>query len=288
MARRKRKSQAGGEPPKPTTTAGPLRTGLGPLLTAAAASRDKPAPKAPDPPAPNRSIPPTQPAPGPEPLVPVTVPPAPKVPQAPGKASPEQASRPRSATELRWLNDAYEGATPLGHTRQGRTAERSRPPTPTGTEPRSGVGERAQSGESAEDAQVRARLGALVGEGARFAVDQREDGWVQARQQGVGRAVLRNLGGPGFHPEATLDLHGQTRSQVASVVTRFVREQHQRGCRYLLLIHGKGLHSEGGQGVLGDAVFEALTNGGGAPLVHAMRTPHASHGGRGALAVVLR
>ena len=75
---------------------------------------------------------------------------------------------------------------------------------------------------------------------------------------------------------------------MARAVSEFVRKQQRKGTRYLLLITGKGQHSEGGVGVLRDAAVEALTHGGAAPSVLAFSSAHAAHGGTGALAILLQ
>jgi DNA-nicking Smr family endonuclease len=56
----------------------------------------------------------------------------------------------------------------------------------------------------------------------------------------------------------------------------------------LLVIVGKGLHSEDGYGVLARAAVAALTQGVAAPLVLAVSSAHPKHGGSGALAVILK
>lgn len=202
----------------------------------------------------------------------------PKSPPAQAAAKPEgEPERPLDARDMRLLNDAYDGATPLGQTaRKSFKRAARRAPTPPLAPPKS---------ESSDD-QVRKRLGALVGGGVRFTVV--DDGVSsEALREGVSRRELRRLRSPNFRAEATLDLHGELRAAVELKVNRFVREHQRRGCRYLLVIHGKGLHSENGEGVLGEAVLAALTGGGAAPLVRAATHAHEQLGGRGATAVAL-
>jgi DNA-nicking Smr family endonuclease len=67
-----------------------------------------------------------------------------------------------------------------------------------------------------------------------------------------------------------------------------VRRQHRLGRRYVLIITGKGQHSDGGVGVLGEALAETLAGGGAAPFVLAFASAHAQHGGRGAVAVMFK
>jgi DNA-nicking Smr family endonuclease len=67
-----------------------------------------------------------------------------------------------------------------------------------------------------------------------------------------------------------------------------VRKAHRRGLDVLCIVHGKGQHSEGGKGVLRDAVLSALTETGAAPLVLAFVTAPDVLGGSGALLVELK
>ena len=59
------------------------------------------------------------------------------------------------------------------------------------------------------------------------------------------------------------------------------------GISRLLIVHGKGLHSAGGIGVLALAVVDSLTEGRAAALVRALMTAPQRLGGSGALAVQL-
>lgn len=136
------------------------------------------------------------------------------------------------------------------------------------------------------DAAARARLDALVAGGVRFEVE-REDGWVEGLRAGVSRRVLRELRRSGIEPEAVIDLHGLAAEQAGREVGRFIRDSHRRGQRLLLVVHGKGTHSEGGVGVLIDRAVQALTEGAAAPLVDAFVTAPARLGGTGALLVQL-
>jgi DNA-nicking Smr family endonuclease len=136
------------------------------------------------------------------------------------------------------------------------------------------------------ETEARARLDALVGKSARIIVE-RQDEYVTGRRDNIAKPTLRRLAGSTVRPEATLDLHGERATDVPTLVNKFVRMQHKRGLRVLLIIHGKGNHSDGGLAVLGDKVATALSEGGAAPLVAAFSTAHSDHGGTGALVVEL-
>lgn len=140
--------------------------------------------------------------------------------------------------------------------------------------------------DSGAEARARARLDALVAGGVQFHVD-RDEGWVEGERKGAPREALRGLRRRGVVPEAQLDLHGLVAEEAERKLARFIRERHRRGVRRLLVVHGKGHHSEGGAGVLGDRVVRVLTEGRAAPLVDAFITAPARLGGGGALLVQL-
>lgn len=136
------------------------------------------------------------------------------------------------------------------------------------------------------DRDARARLAALVAGGLRFEI-RREDDWIAGLREDAPRGTLEALSGARVMPEARLDLHGKRAADVDQVVTRFVREKHRAGLRRLLVVHGKGLHSDAGGPVLGEQVVESLTRGGAASLVVAFVTATDALGGSGAVVVEL-
>ncbi|MEY4583040.1 MAG: hypothetical protein RL701_7743 [Pseudomonadota bacterium] len=179
-----------------------------------------------------------------------------------------------SATELRLLNDAYSGALPLDRKPTRHVVQQRVPQS------------RVSEVDRAEEQAARKRLAALVSGGVHFKI-KREDEFVVAYRSEASRKLVDKLGGQGFVAEATLDLHGARTAQLDEQVATFVRSHHRRGARHLLVIVGKGLHSNDGVSVLLPAVIEALTQGLCAPLVRGFATAHQRHGGSGALAVLL-
>jgi DNA-nicking Smr family endonuclease len=252
---RRRKNRRGDEQPEPgSKPAPPTTTSLGTLFKAAGFGKVAPA------------SPRTLPPPGPESLVPVRAP-APAVVRPQPKLSP--------AAELRMLNDAYAGARPL-----------TQKPTRTSAPPRAPIAREADEATRADEIAARARLAALVSGGVHFKVT-REDDYVQGWRADASPKLVTRISGKGFVPDATLDLHGERVAKVADRVASFARTHHRKGARQLLIIAGKGLHSQDGVGVLRDALIEALTHGLAAPLVMAFATAHANQGGTGAVAVLL-
>jgi len=249
-----------------------VATALGAVLKQAGVTASPPAAKKLRPPAPLTLRPPD-----PQPAERVTSP------SKAAAASP--TTKGLTTNELRMLNDAYEGARPLQtkHARARPIAERAVVDSASSAQQRALAG--AQ--DRAEELSARTRLAALVSEGVRFKI-RREDDYVEGLRADTSAKLLDRLQGKGFAPEASLDLHGLRVNQVGPVIERFVRNHQRRGARHVLLIVGKGLHSEDGVSMLGPAAIEALSSGLAAPWVRAFVSAHALHGGNGALAVLLR
>lgn len=58
--------------------------------------------------------------------------------------------------------------------------------------------------------------------------------------------------------EDSLDLHGMRQDEAVAALRYYLRESRLDGRRKVLVIHGKGFHSENKKGVLGDAVRQVL------------------------------
>jgi len=116
----------------------------------------------------------------------------------------------------------------------------------------------------------------VEGDGQRYA----------ARAPGVSRTQISDLRAGKVHVEETLDLHGQTVEAGKQQLREFLIAAHRIGRRCVLVVHGKGTHSEHGaplrEAVLGELLGEL------SGLVHALSTAAAPDGGEGATYVVLR
>jgi DNA-nicking Smr family endonuclease len=129
-------------------------------------------------------------------------------------------------------------------------------------------------------------LAGMTGPAPSFVLE-RDDDHVSGYRADLGPGALAMLKGSRWQPQDTLDLHGyRTREMESELVPELVRLVN-RGVSRLLIVHGKGLHSAGGIGVLGLAVVNALTEGRAASLVRALKTAPLRLGGSGALAVEL-
>jgi len=106
-----------------------------------------------------------------------------------------------------------------------------------------------------------------------------------ARAPGVSRAQLAELRGGKVRAEETLDLHGLTVEDGLARLREFVVSAAQlRRC--VLIVHGRGLHSDHGA-PLREAVLGELL-GPLSGLVHALATAAPADGGEGATYLVLR
>ena len=214
-------------------------------------------------------------------------------------AARSRASPPKTLGEKKKAGDdrhalsmAYSGVARLGGRARRVTGLETATRGPDGSQGRAIASdgsaiERDRSLSLDADAAARARLGALVGGGVRIQVSRDEDGRVLGQRTGADASIVRRIARGELEPDATLDLHGSRAADAEARVVRFVRTEHRRGARAVLVVHGKGTHSESGVAVLDDVALRALTEGGAAPLVLALATAPARLGGSGALLVRL-
>jgi DNA-nicking Smr family endonuclease len=198
---------------------------------------------------------------------------------------PPPPPRPISRKTQRQLDDdgvalslAMQGVKPLAGDRPGRVAATT-PKVPTRT------ARVAPFGRSAED-EARARLDALVAQDVSFRIERDHD-WIRAARTDAPPRVTRELARRTRASE-TLDLHGMNQRESRDAVIAFVRQSHKRGLSVLCVVHGKGQHSEDGQGVLRDVVVRALTDSPVTTLVLAFVSAPDALGGSGALLVELK
>lgn len=84
--------------------------------------------------------------------------------------------------------------------------------------------------------------------------------------------------------QSSLDLHGKTSEEARMEVRSFLKDSLKRGYRKVLIIHGKGHHSEN-QGVLRKVVYSELDS---SPYAGERGVPPKREGGAGAVWVILR
>lgn len=183
---------------------------------------------------------------------------------------------------------AADDATALSLAMQGvKPLAGGRPERVPGTTPRvaTRTGQVAPFGSTAEE-DARRRLEQLVADDISFQIERDRD-HVRGIRTGGQPRVLRDLARR-VRANRTLDLHGMIQREAREAVTQFVRSGFREGLDILCIVHGKGHHSEGGQGVLRDAVILALTESVAAQNVLAFVTAPEVLGGSGAMLVELK
>ncbi len=198
--------------------------------------------------------------------------------EARGSTSGRNRSRTSADEEATALSLAMQGVTPLAGGRASRVAT---------TTPRvsSRTAQVAPFGKSAED-DARTRLGHLVAQDVHFRIEVDVD-FVRGARADAPPRVARELARR-THVSETLDLHGLSQREAGEAVVAFLRRSHRQGLSVVSIVHGKGQHSEGGLGVLRDAVVRTLTETVAAPLVYAFASAPEPLGGSGALLVELK
>lgn len=102
----------------------------------------------------------------------------------------------------------------------------------------------------------------------------------QEKKKWQNREYLKNL-----KPEARLDLHGLTREQAWLQMESFVNDCVRRGLHKIMFVHGKGIHSNGSDPVLGEAVRIFVEQD---KRLGAFGHPDRTQGGNGATWVLIK
>lgn len=102
---------------------------------------------------------------------------------------------------------------------------------------------------------------------------------------GISRMILRKLRRGQFPLQDSLDLHGLSSDAARKLLLKFLHEATQRGLRHVCVIHGKGWHTDGGEGILKTRTRHWLTQC-AEVLAFCEAPPHA--GGGGAVLVLLK
>ena len=118
------------------------------------------------------------------------------------------------------------------------------------------------------------------------ALDQTEQGEsVLFYRTGLQRKVIRKLKRGEYPCQAELDLHGMNTHQANDVLDEFLSEGMQYDLSCVLIIHGKGYHSENRKGILKPYTIDWLKN---SPNIRAFCSALPQDGGTGAVYVLLR
>jgi DNA-nicking Smr family endonuclease len=102
---------------------------------------------------------------------------------------------------------------------------------------------------------------------------------------GLNRMTLRKLRRGEWPVQDELDLHGLNSDEARRLLTTFLHQATQQGLRCVNVIHGKGWHSEQGEGLLKRLARHWLIQH---PLVLAFCDAPLNAGGSGAVRVLLK
>ena len=104
-------------------------------------------------------------------------------------------------------------------------------------------------------------------------------------RSGISRMILRKLRRGQFPIQDSHDLHGLNSDEARKLLLEFLRDATQHGLRCVCVIHGKGWHTDGGEGILKTRVRHWLTQC-AEVLAFCEAPPNA--GGGGAVLVLLK
>lgn len=204
--------------------------------------------------------------------------PAPSPPgaRAPATRAPAPvAPVPAEPSEEELLREALGDVTPLGPPRGGRVPPVRRP---------SGSPSHPHYDEEAEAlAKLAAMVDGVEPLGHEFGDEHTE--WIA---EDVDPGLLKRLVAGEFAWQDHLDLHGMTREQAKQAVFRFLAGSRIANYRCVLIVHGRGHHSEDQIPVLKAALQRWLRRGALKDWVFAYATARPVDGGPGAIYVMLR
>jgi DNA-nicking Smr family endonuclease len=104
-------------------------------------------------------------------------------------------------------------------------------------------------------------------------------------RNGLSRMTLRKLRRGQWPLQDSLDLHGLRSDEARKLLLEFLQQASQRGLRCVCVVHGKGWHTQGGEGVLKVRARHWLTQ---CPQVLAFCEAPQNQGGGGAVLVLLK
>ncbi len=118
---------------------------------------------------------------------------------------------------------------------------------------------------------------------SRFSSSQRERNSSLRKGYTTGKASLGYL--KKKEDDDTLDLHGYTREESLPRIRSFLSACVEQNMKKVSIVHGRGLHSEGGQGVLKEVVLNELRS---SRYVRWYGDAPRDQGGSGATIVILQ
>lgn len=138
-----------------------------------------------------------------------------------------------------------------------------------------------------EDAEVLAQLSDLVSGQTPFELTETDE-YVEGARTGIDPRLVSRLRRGEFATQGHIDLHGLTQPDAKAALAEFIIDSVHKGRRTVLVVHGRGLRSPGGQPVLKHATAQWLSHGTIGGYVLAFTSARAYDGGAGAVWVLLR
>lgn len=138
-----------------------------------------------------------------------------------------------------------------------------------------------------EDGEALSRLAALV-DGAEPMTWEHTDEHSEWIADDADPAILKRLVDGEFAWQAHIDLHGMTRDTARDALVRFLHSSRAQRFRCVLVVHGRGNHSENATPVLKPLVSRWLRRAPMKDWVFAYATARQVDGGAGAIYVMLR
>jgi DNA-nicking Smr family endonuclease len=195
----------------------------------------------------------------------------PKKPQAPPPPpKPSKSKRPQEEDEMSLFLSAMDGVEQI-------TDRGSEPPPPNPRLPEI----------IDENAEALAELAQLVAGHGDFDVADTDE-YIEGAAPGIDARLMRSLRRGDFSIQGHLDLHGMTQTEAKEAVDRFLTDSRRTGKRCVLIVHGRGLHSEDQIPVLKERLRVWLSQKRIGKTVLAFATARPHDGGAGAVYVLLR
>lgn len=138
-----------------------------------------------------------------------------------------------------------------------------------------------------EDLEVMAHLAELVGGQENICLSWHKD-FVRGSNSKINPQLLQALEQGLFPIQDYIDLHGLGAEEALRQVEDFLQQSRAKGLRHVLIVHGKGKNSSGGESVLKETLSRSLCHKRFARWVLAFSNALSQDGGTGAMYVLLK
>jgi DNA-nicking Smr family endonuclease len=137
------------------------------------------------------------------------------------------------------------------------------------------------------DLEVMAHLSELVAGDENMQLSWQKD-FVRGSGGQVNSNLLQLLAAGHFPIQDYLDLHGMVVEEAMLALEKFLKQSRERSLRHVLLVHGKGKGSAGGESILKEILCQRLCHKRFARWVLAFCSARPCDGGTGAMYVLLK